>query len=327
MSIPKRTAFIVIATLLLLGIHYRFGYPLRNAIDHSLCVNAFLATASFNSHEVFFPTERKLSRAPASNCRAALVIDNRSHEVLYSKRADEVRSIASLTKLMTAMVLIDMDFDWAKVVKIGFDDARNSARSRLKVGEKFYASDLFYIMLINSDNRAARALARSTGLSREDFAARMNAKAKSLGMFKSVFVEPSGLDERNVSTASDCAKMLNAALQETLISAAVRTYKYSYRSINHKRRRDIVNTNRLLTSGWQVRGGKTGYIRASGYCFSTRLCDEKGHDLTIVVLGSPWKGTRFTVARRLANWAFKNLEKYDAEECHVAGRELTAGVD
>lgn len=317
MKRSRQILFIGIATLTMLGCYYRFGYPLRNLLDASLCIEAYLATATMPLVDTYLETDRKLSRKPSTNCRAAIVIDNSTNEILYQKNAESVSPVASVTKLLTAMVLIDLDLDWTQVVKISREDALNSARSKLKMGETFYANDLFYIMLINSDNRAARALARSTGLPIAEFVGLMNEKAKSLGMYDTEMFEVTGLDERNVSTAMDCARLIDAALKVKLIATASTTHRYSYRSLNHKRLRNIVNTNRLLSSRWDVMGGKTGYIQESGYCLVTRLCNSDNHDITVVVLGAPGPNTRFRVARTLASWAFNNLNRFDQETQHA----------
>lgn len=323
----RRITFTVVICLLVMGTYYRFGYPLRNLLDHSFCINASLATTVSTQHEVFFPTEQKVTRKPSLNCRAAIAIDNSTNEIILQKKAETVRPIASITKLMTALVLIDFDFDWSKVIKISREDSRNSARSKLKMGETFYAKDLFYISLICSDNRAARALARESGVSMERFVELMNEKAKTLGLYNTKFHEVTGLSEENTSTASDCARLVNAALKEKLIATACTTYRYSYRSLNHKRRRNIVNTNRLLLSRWHVEGGKTGFIQESGYCLATRMVDRAGHDITVVVLGAPGPSRRFTAARRLADWTFRNLERFDKERQHASKGTDRAGTD
>ena len=308
----------VILSFIILGGYYRFGYPLRNIVENSLCVNACLATAASSDREILLPTSRTMQGTPSSGCPAAIVVDNAAKEILFQKNADTVRPIASITKLMTALVLIDLDFDWSQVVKISAEDSHNSAKSRLKTGETFFATDLFFVSLICSDNRAARALARSAGVSMGRFVELMNDKAKALGLFSTEFVEVTGLSPENKSTASDCAILINAALKERLIAAACTTPQYSFRSLNHKRIRSIVNTNRLLGSDWEVAGGKTGYIASSGYCLAARLQDAGGHDITVVVLGAPGPGGRFGIARSLAQWAFRNLSRLDQESQHVA---------
>lgn len=313
----RNVIFMVLASIVMLGSYYQFGYPLKDLYDVAMCEDAYLATATVPYGDVFLPTERAVSKSPRVRCGAAVVVDNATKEILYQRNAEKIVPIASISKLLTALVLIDLDLDWASVVQISREDAYHSARSHMKIGEMFYSNDLFYVMLISSDNRAARALARSTGLSHEQFAALMNKKAKSLGMYDTEMFEPTGLDDRNVSTAMDCARLINAAFDQKLISNAARTERYSFRSLNHKRRRNVVNTNRLLKSQWKVRGGKTGYISESGYCFATRLCDGNNHDITVVVLGAPGPSRRFGVARTLASWAFKNLNRFDQEGHHA----------
>lgn len=318
----RRIVLIITVCIIAIASYYRFGYPLRNVIEQSFCINASLATAATIVRDTYLPTNREVSGKPYLNCKAAVAIDNATSEMLLHKNAGAVRPIASITKLMTALVLIDLNFDWSQVVKITREDARSSAKSRLKMGEEFYANDLFYASLICSDNRAARALARSTGLPNDEFVRLMNEKAHSLGMYDTRFVEVTGLSEQNMSTALDCARLINTALDQKLISAACTTNRYSFRSLNHKRRRNITNTNKLLQSMWSVSGGKTGYILESGYCLATRLKDGSGHDITVVILGAPGKNTRFSVARKLAAWTFKNLSRFEQEKQHA-----TRGID
>jgi len=312
MKNSRRIILVSALCVILLVVYYRFGYPLRNTIESSTLLNSCLATQSISPHDVFFPSERKLSGRPYLNCRASIVVDNETNEIIYSRNADTPRSVASITKLLSALVLCDMDFDWTKVIQVTREDARNSARSHLKIGEKLYASDLFYIALISSDNRAMRAIVRECGVPLDEFIDLMNQKAREIGMYDSEFYEVTGLDEHNVSTAEDCVRLLHTALKQDLIKDALTTYRYQYRSLNHKRRRNIVNTNRLLLSKWKIAGGKTGYIVESGYCLATRMSDSEGHDITVVVLGAPFSGTRFSVTRKISSWAFRNLSRFDS---------------
>jgi D-alanyl-D-alanine endopeptidase (penicillin-binding protein 7) len=318
MNRTRKTALVIAFTVVLLAAHYRFGFPLRNIIDHSACMNAFQATLALPQHEVYRQTERSLSGRPKINCASALVIDNNTQEILFAKNSSEKRSIASISKLMSALVLEDMRFDWTKPVHVVNEDAENSSRSRLKVGESFSANDLLFVALVCSDNRAVRALARATGLANGDFIEMMNNKARSLGMYSSEFHEVSGLDSMNMATAEDCARLLNAALNDRLIAAATTTEAYAFRPLNKVRMRNIVNTNRLLNSDWTVKGGKTGYIRRSGYCLATRLEDGMGHDITVVVLGAPGSNSRFKSVQSLASWAFDNLTRIDRRVEHAS---------
>ena len=138
--------------------------------------------------------------------KSALVLDLDKGTVLYDKNSEEVRSIASLTKLMTAMVFLECGIDLFDTVTISREDTRASARSHLRPGETFYLIDLLHASLMPSDNRATRALVRATGLSPQEFVGRMNRKADSLGLVNTEFTDPTGLDADNVSTAWETAK-------------------------------------------------------------------------------------------------------------------------
>jgi len=260
-----------------------------------------------------YQSELKLTKAPRLRCDAAIVVDNRTDQMLYQKNCDEKRSIASITKLLATIVLVEMDFDLNKKIMVSNWDAKNSAKSHLKVGEKFTARDLFYAALICSDNRAIKALSRSTDLSYPEFVIRMNEKARSLGLDSTCVVEPSGIFNENISTARDCAKLLNVALNYPIIKSALTCQHYEFRSLNHKRLHRIPNTNRMLKSKWYVDGGKTGYISASGFCLVNRMRDKNGNDITTVILGSPSNSYRFSETRKVADWAFTNLNSHLAD--------------
>ena len=239
------------------------------------------------------------------NARSVAVIDNDKGAWLYAKQPDDVLSVASLTKLLTAMVYLDSKADQNKVVQITPDDCYESSRSHIYRRESYRAIDLLHIALIASDNRAARALARASGLPLQQFIRRMNEKARSLGMTNTKMFEVTGLDERNVSTAADIAILVNEAMKYPLIRQATSKYKYTCRLQNRKRVKTFTNTNRLIKSKWEVLTGKTGYILESAYCLATILRDAGGRELTVVVLGSPSNGSRFTAAKRLAEYGFK----------------------
>jgi D-alanyl-D-alanine endopeptidase (penicillin-binding protein 7) len=140
-------------------------------------------------------------------------------------------------------------------------------------------------------------VAREGGLSNDDFLVRMNHKAQELGLAHTHFVEPTGLDQRNVSSAEDCARMLRAAASNPVIQDIMTTRIYEFRSASAPH--TVVNTNRLLVYGrYDVRGGKTGFINEAGYCFATWVRTQ-GRDLVAVVLGAPTAATRFADVVRL----------------------------
>jgi D-alanyl-D-alanine endopeptidase (penicillin-binding protein 7) len=262
------------------------------------------------------PTSRRMS----INARSVLVVDNSSGAWLYAKKALETRPIASLTKLLTAMVYLDTHPNLDTVVYISGRDCYKSAKSHLREGEGYKASELLSIALMASDNRAARALATASEIPRRVFVERMNAKARQLGMMNTKVFEVTGLDERNVSTAADIATMVNAAMQYPQIKKISSTYRLRLKVRNKKRYKNFVNTNRLVLSRWHVKLGKTGFIRESDYCLGTVLKNRSGQEITVVVLGSPTNSTRFRVARKLAVFGFKYAGRMKNGANEIAGR-------
>ena len=238
-------------------------------------------------------------RLPADGCysRSAIVMDPATGEVLYVKNAEAAAPIASLSKLMTVMVFLEQHPDLDRVVTVTSQDRMGAGHGQLRIGEHVALGDLLHMSLMCSDNCATRVLTRESGLSNQDFLARMNRKALELGMSHTRFVECTGLDERNVSTASDVARMLRAAATVPLIREITTTREYEFSSAH--RIHEIRNTDRLLYSErYQIMGGKTGFIQEAGYCFATWIRTE-GRDLIAVVLGAPTAATRFADTIRL----------------------------
>jgi len=247
-------------------------------------------------------------KGPWLNAHAVLLVNYDNGEVLYARNADKVRSIASISKLVTAMVVLDKGVDLSRTEKITKEDARRSSRSRLRVGSELTLSDLLFAALASSDNRAARALARAVSGSYENFADEMNAKVRELGLTKTKFFEPTGLDERNVSTAHEVARLIHYAYDYDLIAEITAQKKHRARFLNRKNYvRMLPNTNRLLWSPYHVLSGKTGYIRAADYCLTSIVRNRKGERLTLVLLGVPGDHLRFKEARRLLNWGYRQL--------------------
>ncbi len=254
-------------------------------------------------HEV---ATKKRSR-PRLYCKAALVVDHETGEILYAKNENQSRAIASLTKLMTAIVYLDTKPDLTRKMSITKEDARNSARSNLRRGETFVAIDLLHSALMSSDNRAARAISRASGLSKEDFVSRMNLKANELGMWNTQFVEVTGLAEGNMSTAYDCALLLDAALEYDLIREITTTQRYAFKSLDRRKRlHRSTNSNRLIFSRHKIHGGKTGYICESGWCLATRASNQDGREITTIILGSTSNPQRFRDADRAITWGYRN---------------------
>jgi D-alanyl-D-alanine endopeptidase (penicillin-binding protein 7) len=230
--------------------------------------------------------------------RSAIVLDPTTGVVLYEKNAATAGPIASLTKLMTAMVFLEQKPDLDQVAEVTRDEMAGAGHTRLRPHEMVSLADLLHMSLMCSDNVATRVLVRESGIPPSEFLARMNKKAADLGLTDAHFVEFTGLDERNVATASDVAKMLRAAEDNPLIHEITTTQHYDFRSAT-LRRHQLVNTNRLLYNHRiEIMGGKTGFINESGYCLATWIRTQ-GHDLIAVVLGAPTNATRFADVMRL----------------------------
>lgn len=237
--------------------------------------------------------------------RNAVVLDATTDEVLFEKRSLQTVPIASLTKLMSAMVFLERRPDLRRKAEVTRAEIRGGGHTRLWSREKVALYDLLHMSLMNSDNVATRVLARESGLSTEAFAARMNEKAREMGLAHTFFSEPTGLDERNVSTAVDVARLLRASANHYLIREITTTPDYVFvgeypgRKRTVHRTHQIVNTNRLLRSNrYEFSCGKTGFISESGYCVAAWVRD-RGRDLITVVLGAPTNATRFADTVRL----------------------------
>lgn len=241
---------------------------------------------------------------------SVLVVDNRTDTELFSKNPDDVRSLASITKLMSALVILERKFDWKAEAEFTDDEAVGSHVAT--VGEKYSAKELWNLALIGSSNGAISALARMTGLTRTEFVARMNAKAVAWRLNSMHFTDPTGLDAGNVGDARDIGRLLKFALREDKIYRALQTPEYYARAIGASKPRRVWSTDWLLT-GWiphkfdldQI-AGKTGYIGESGYNFVVKLGDASGRSVRVVVLGASTNEARFTEARDLGVWALDN---------------------
>jgi serine-type D-Ala-D-Ala endopeptidase (penicillin-binding protein 7) len=240
---------------------------------------------------------------PGLHAKAAYVIDASSNRVLFQKNPEELYPIASLTKLMTALVFFQTDPEFDRVVEITAEDVHHSSRSHIRPNEEITVRDLLHASLMSSDNVATKALVRTCGIPQPEFVARMNAMADSMGFKGARFVEPTGLDEQNVATAQAIASMLRTAASNPIVSSIMQKQTYTFAS-NRKLHR-LVNTNRLLRSKWRITGGKTGFINEAGYCLATLVETPSGTEVTAVLLGAPSNRLRFAEARRLLDWTFR----------------------
>ncbi len=258
----------------------------------------------------------ELVDASTFGAEAVLVKDVTSGKLLYEKNAYTPWPIASITKLMSALVILEKTPDWTTSTQVVADDVIDT---HMYAGDTYTLEELWRAALVGSSNKAILTLADAVGWPRDAFIARMNEKALELGMSDSHFTEPSGLDAGNVSTPSDILLLLKEALANEHIQTTVLLTEHQLYSNERKKDHHMWSTNWLML-GWithnfaDILGGKTGYIDASGYNFTARVSDAMGHQLDIVVLGAPAHEDRFTVLRDAGEWAFDNYTWEDEED-------------
>lgn len=226
------------------------------------------------------------------------VKDEKTGVVLFVKDGYNPRPMASITKLLSALVLLEHSFDTASTTQVVADDAIDS---HVYARETYTLGQLWDAMLVASSNKAVLTLVDATGWTRESFVERMNQKAMELGMSDTHVVEPTGLDAQNVSTGSDISLLLAEALRYPRISEAVTKKEVIMKRADGTGERRAWSTNWLLT-GWvptslTVIGGKTGFIDASLYNFAVRFKKEDGRMVDAVVLGASAHESRFIEAR------------------------------
>jgi D-alanyl-D-alanine endopeptidase (penicillin-binding protein 7) len=238
--------------------------------------------------------------------RAALMIDPESGEALYEMNPDQVRTIASITKLMSIMIVIDRLEDPSTLVEIMRDDIVPYGTTTLRVGEKVKAQDLIAAAIIGSDNTAITALARHTGVSRAEFVEAMNARAKDLGLSKTSFADVTGLLDANVSTARDVVRLARIAFAYRYVSEYAGRRTHSFTS-EDGREHTVRTTNRLIGSFISVVHGKTGFVTEAGYNLVAEVRDAAEHTVLGVVLGSATNDDRFHDFKMMAYWVWQNF--------------------
>ena len=241
----------------------------------------------------------KLRLASAS----ALVIDQADGAMLYAKNIGARQPIASITKLMTAMVVLDGQQPLDEKVSVTEDDVDHIkfSTSRLTVGSVLTRFELLQLALMSSENRAAAALARNFPGGTPAFVEAMNAKAKTIGMANSTFADASGLDQRNTSTASDLARMVAAAYGYDVIRQVSTTASYIVETDNY-RPTQYRNTNALISNkDWDIGLSKTGFIREAGHCLVMQA-QISARNLIIILLDGQGKMTRVGDANRIKKW-------------------------
>ena len=252
--------------------------------------------------------EAKVHKTVYLRSSSALVLDADTGEIVIDKNADAVTPIASITKLMTAMVILDRGLDLDQRIVISREDADSlkGTRSRLRAGNVLTRGELLLLGLMASENRAAAALGRTYPGGLEPFIAAMNAKAAALDMNDSRFVDPTGLSPYNVSSARDLVKLVRAAHDYQVIREFSTRDRASVRVSERGRPLSFHNTNGLVRAHrWEVGLSKTGYISEAGRCLVMRV-RLASKDLIVVLLDSWGRQSRLGDANRIKKWVENN---------------------
>ncbi len=248
-----------------------------------------------------FKTDANGQQVPDIRAEAAIIYNPVTHQVVWEENANAQRSIASITKVMTAVVFMEHATDLSTEVEVLPTDVLHASTTYLRARDRITPDALLHLMLIGSDNAAARVLARVSPFGSAGFIDRMNAKAKELHLENTHYADPCGLDPNNVSSAFDMAQLISFASNDERISSVMR--KSEDTVMTARRTITVHSTNKLLAGGEvPVRGGKTGFIRQAGYCLATLLQMPQGDPMAVVVLGARSNAGRFMETKHLFEW-------------------------
>ena len=269
---------------------------------------AALARAVREAQEPRFRLDESGALVPDVRAEAAIIYDSATGHVLWESNSQNQRSIASITKVMTAVVFMEDSPNLSDEIVVQPSDVRAASTTYIRSGYRITKGDLLHLTLVASDNAAARALARVSSLGSEAFIARMNSKAAELGLTNTSYADPSGLLSANVSSAYDMAKLITYVSGDERIASVMRTPTYTVTA--GRRVINIHSTNQLVMNGdVDVQAGKTGFITKSGYCLATLLrLPQGGPEVAVVVLGAKSNAGRFWETRHLFNWFASKAE-------------------
>jgi D-alanyl-D-alanine endopeptidase (penicillin-binding protein 7) len=260
---------------------------------------------------------------PDVRAEAAIIYNPENGQILYESNSQGTRSIASITKIMTATVFMENSPDLTQEIVVQRSDVRAASTTYLRAGYKLTTYDVLHLMLIASDNAAARVLARVSPWGSDKFIGRMNEKASELGLTSTHYADPSGLLSTNVSSAYDMARLIAFVAGDDRISSVMRK---QYHSVSIGRQTITVHsTNQLVMKGdVDVLGGKTGFISKAGYCLATLLrLPQGGPQVAVVILGAKSNAGRFWETRHLFNWLSSKASDIFATPVQAAGAAST----
>lgn len=276
-------------------------------IRHSLCGLFLACAAALCSAPALANDPTPVTRDPAQLHLAsgsAMVVDLQTDKVIYSSNPDVVVPIASVTKLMTAMVTLDAHLPMDEMIKVDISQTpeMKGVFSRVKVGSELSRHDMLLIALMSSENRAAATLAHTYPGGYPAFIKAMNAKAKALGMSHTVYMEPTGLSIYNVSTARDLTKLLLAARHYPMLSELSTTEEKTVTFRKPSYTLGFSNTDHLVRkSNWDITLTKTGFTNQAGHCLVLLTRMDK-RPVSVVILDAFGKYTHFADASRIRQW-------------------------
>ena len=249
-----------------------------------------------------FKTDESGAQVPDVRAAAAIAFNPETGEVVWQENSQERRPIASITKVMTALVFLEDNPDLSREITIERSDVYAASTTYLRANERITLDNVLHLALIPSDNGAARALARVSHGGTASFVERMNEKAIELGLESTTFADPSGLNPANISSAYDLSRLISYASADERIASIMRMQHYTLTTSRRTIR--INNTNKLLGgSDVDVMAGKTGFISKAGYCLATLLrLPQSEQTVAVVVLGAKSNTGRFWETRHLFNW-------------------------
>jgi len=276
----------------------RMSKPSLPTLPTLLILGSALFAGTASAHH----THRAASSEPQLRSSAVLVLDETSSSVLLSRHAEVATPIASITKLMTALVVLDGGQSLEEPLEVTQEDRERGrgAHSRLAAGTSLSRGELMHLALMSSENRAAHTLARNYPGGVPAFVQAMNSKAGALGMHSAHFVDPSGLSSDNVASPTDLARLVDAAAASPVVrhysTDRVQSVKVGRRMLEYR------NTDSLVTNPtWNIIVQKTGYISEAGRCLVMKAM-IKGREVVMVLLDSYGKYTRTADARRIRKW-------------------------
>lgn len=250
------------------------------------------------------------------SAESAVAVDVASGKILYQKNQNQQQPIASITKLMTALVFLDTNPDFEKVIRYSHLDNSSGENVEFKSGEEIKIKYLFYASLIGSKNNTIKTLVRSSGLSEKKFVDLMNQKSVELNLTNTNFKDPTGLSEFNVSTAKDVANLLKTVSENKIITDILKTSEYTFKT--NLAEYKIESTNLLLDNNFfNIQYGKTGYIEEAGWCFTSfgnvknntvKSNDHGAGNIITVILGSADQYSRFQDTKNLYWWTGQNFK-------------------